>query len=110
MHRFIIVDAHTIKVCDLNGELVWVPLGPQGNLTGGKDSEANPNAIKMGPYTDGEGGKNICWRQYIQNGMDRPRIMWDGSFLWITETQLRKTDDNQLKMRHYTWDCFAPMT
>ena len=110
MHRFIIVDAHTIKVCDLNGELVSVPLGPQGNLSGGQDSDANPNAIKMGPYTDGKGGKNISWRQYIENGMDRPRIMWDGSFLWITETQLRKTDDNQLKMPNYIWHCYAPMT
>jgi hypothetical protein len=110
MHRFVIVDAHTIKVCDLNGELVSVPLGPQGNMTGGTDEDANPNATKMGPFSDGQGGKNVCWRQYIENGMDRPRVLWDGSFLWIAETQLRKTDDNQLKMRHFMWHCYAPMT
>ena len=110
MHRFIIVDAHTIKVCSLQGELVAVPLGPQGNLNDGTDAESNPNANKMGCSSDGHGGKVVNFRQYLENSMDRPRIMWDGSFLWTSEMHLRKTDDNQLKMRHFMWHCYAPMT
>jgi len=110
MHRFIFVDAHMIKVCDLDGALVWVPLGSQGNTDGREDAESNPNAVKMGVNSDGHGGKQISWRSYIENGMDRPRIMWDGSFLWISETQLRKTDDNQIRVRSYMWHCIAPMT
>jgi len=110
MHRFIFVDAHMIKVCDLDGALVWVPLGSQGNTDGREDAESNPNAVKMGVNSDGHGGKQMSWRSYIENGMDRPRIMWDGSFLWISETQLRKTDDNQIRVRSYMWHCIAPMT
>jgi hypothetical protein len=92
MHRFIIVDAHAVKVCNIKGELVSVPLGPQGNTNDGRDSDSNPNATKMGCNTDGQGGKTISWRSYIENGMDRPRVLWDGSFLWIAETHLRKLD------------------
>jgi hypothetical protein len=110
MHRFVIVDAHTVKVCSLDGEIVWVPLGPQGNVNDGILAEDNPNAKKLGYGTDDHGSKVTNWRSYIENGMDRPRIMWDGSFLWITETHLRKTDDTQLRMRHFMWHCFAPMT
>ena len=43
----------------------------------------NNFANKMGFNTDGQGGKTISWRSYIENGMDRPRVLWDGSFLWI---------------------------
>ena len=111
MHRLVFVDAHSVRVCSIPdpkaaeqvSELVWVPLGPQGNSNNGVGKEDNPNAHVMGCNSDGSGGKVISWRSYIEDAMDRPRILWDGSFLWISETHLRKTDDNQLKMPSYLW-------
>ena len=110
MHRFIIVDAHTIKVCDLDGKPIWVPLGPEGNSNGEEHADDNPNAESLGVMPTEAGGKEVKWRSYIEKGWDRPRVIWDGSFLWLSETQLRKTDDKHLVMRTYIWHCLAPMT
>ena len=111
MHRLVFVDAHSVRVCSIPdpkaaeqvSELVWVPLGPQGNSNNVAGKEDNLNAHVMGCNSDGSGGKVISWRSYIEDAMDRPRILWDGSFLWISETHLRKTDDNQLKTPSYLW-------
>jgi len=111
MNRLVFVDTHSVKVCSIPdakaaeqiSELVWVPLGPQGNMNNGLGKEDNPNALMMGCSSDGSGGKVMSWRSYVQDSLDRPRILWDGSFLWISETHLRKTDDNQLKIERYLW-------
>jgi hypothetical protein len=76
MGRLVLVDADSVRVCALDGAPVPVP-GP--------------------PEPDGRGGTRAVWVERVERGLDNARMMWDGSFLWVSGLQLRETEDNQVK-------------
>ena len=75
MGRLVIADADSVRVCSLDGKRVAVPTLPE---------------------SDGRGGTRPVWKDRIAEALDNPRMMWDGSFLWVAELQLRVTQENQV--------------
>jgi hypothetical protein len=75
MGRLIVADGNTVRVCSLEGSPVSVPDLPE---------------------PDGRGGTRPVWKERLVGALDNPRFMWDGSFLWISDIQLRATQDNQV--------------
>ena len=45
----------------------------------------------------GHGAWRTAWQPTVASGLDNPKVMWDGSFLWVAEEQRRKTDDHQAR-------------
>jgi hypothetical protein len=75
MGRLILADGNTVRVCSIEGSPVSVPGQPE---------------------PDGRGGTRPIWKELLVGAQDNPRVMWDGSFLWISDIQLRVTQDNQV--------------
>lgn len=76
MGRLVLADGNTVRVCSLEGSPVSVP------------GLHEP---------DGRGGTRPTWKERLAGALDNPRVMWDGSFLWISDIQLRTTQDNQVQ-------------
>ena len=78
MGRLVISDSNSVRVCSLDGLALAVPDLPE---------------------PDGRGGLRPVWKDRVAGPLDNARIMWDGSFLWVAELQLRVTQENQVALR-----------
>jgi len=94
LRRFLIADAHAIKVVDMRGETISVLMG------GFKSSDEDEKVKKV----------HLLPQSFVSSGLDNPLMMWDGSFLWLTDAQYRKIDDHNLPVERFSWSCFAPLS
>mmetsp|Transcript_15212 Transcript_15212/g.51293 ORF Transcript_15212/g.51293 Transcript_15212/m.51293 type:complete len:130 (+) Transcript_15212:2178-2567(+) len=94
MQRLIFVDSDSIKMCKL--------------IADGASGLAELVCPPLGEHFLQDKSISRAQQDFIAKGLDSPAILWDGSFLWVTEAQAK--GDRKAGTKTFSWTCYAPMT